>query len=146
KPQTAEHLVKSLMQKLDKRGKGILLMHDIHKRTAKAVPMLLAELKAKGYKIVHMTAKAPATTVAAYDAAIEKDTKGLPQAGAERPLESVVHTVGEPAPAETAPVTDAASEPPTPAAAPTAPATGTMPESSGTNAAIDSAGTSAPSS
>ncbi len=30
------------MQKLDKRGKGILLMHDIHKTTAKGLPMLLA--------------------------------------------------------------------------------------------------------
>ncbi len=76
KPQTAEHLVKSLMQKLDKRGKGILLMHDIHKTTAKAVPMLLAELKAKGYKIVHMTAKAPVTTVAEYDAGHRERSEG----------------------------------------------------------------------
>ena len=107
KPQTAEHLVKSLMQKLDKRGKGILLMHDIHKTTAKAVPMLLAELKAKGYKIVHMTAKSPVTTVAEYDAAIEKDAKGLPQVGAERPISSIVHTVeGTPAPAEASPAKD----------------------------------------
>lgn len=110
KPQTAEHLVKSLMQKLDKRGKGILLMHDIHKTTAKAVPMLLAELKAKGYKIVHMTAKSPVTTVAEYDAAIEKDAKGLPQVGAERPISSIVHTVeGTPAPAEASPAKDSAA-------------------------------------
>lgn len=99
KPQTADHLVKSLMQKLDKRGKGILLMHDIHKTTAKAVPMILAELKAKGYKIVHMTAKFPVTTVAEYDQAIEKEAKGLPQVGAERPVSSIVKTIDGPAPA-----------------------------------------------
>ena len=93
KPQSADHLVKSLMEKLDKRGKGILLMHDIHKTTAKAVPMLLAELKAKGYKIVHMTAKGTITTVAEYDQAIEKEAKGLPQVGAERPTSSIVKTV-----------------------------------------------------
>ncbi|WP_045836821.1 polysaccharide deacetylase family protein [Hyphomicrobium sp. 99] len=99
KPQTADHLVKSLMQKIDKRGKGIILMHDIHKTTAKAVPMLLAELKAKGYKIVHMTAKFPVTTVAEYDQAIEKEAKGLPQVGAERPVSSIVKTIDGPAPA-----------------------------------------------
>jgi peptidoglycan-N-acetylglucosamine deacetylase len=138
KLQTADHLVKSIMQKLDKNGKGILLMHDIHKRTAEALPMLLAELKAKGYKIVHMTPKTPVTTVAEYDAAIEKDAKGLPQVGAERPMSSIVHTVGgtpPPAkdstaatPAATAPAShaaDAAANPSTgetPAPAATAPA------------------------
>ena len=100
KPQTADHLVTSLLQKLDKRGKGILLMHDIHKTTAKALPMLLAQLKAKGYNIVHMTAKSPVTTVAEYDQAIEKEAKGLPQIGAERPVSSIVKTVGGTAPVE----------------------------------------------
>ncbi|MFT3730172.1 MAG: polysaccharide deacetylase family protein [Hyphomicrobium sp.] len=100
RPQTADHLVKSLMQKLDKRGKGILLMHDIHKTTAKALPMILAQLKAKGYKIVHMTAKSPVTTLAEYDQAIEKEAKGLPQVGAEKPLSSIVKTVGGTPPAE----------------------------------------------
>jgi peptidoglycan/xylan/chitin deacetylase (PgdA/CDA1 family) len=143
KRQTPQHIVKSLMERLDKRGKGILLMHDIHKRTAEALPLLLAELKAKGYRIVHMTAKAPVTTVAEYDEAIEPDAKGLPQVGAERPLSSVVHTVGgtppaaekekpekaaaEPVAPETTPVTAA---PATPAhkAATAAPETETEPE------------------
>ena len=101
KPQTAEHVVKSVMEKLDKRGKGILLMHDIHKTTAKALPMLLAELKAKGYKIVHMTAKGVVTTVPEFDALIEKEAKGLPQVGAERPTSSIVKTVeGTPPPVD----------------------------------------------
>ena len=58
KPQTPEHLVKSIMDKLEKKGKGIILMHDIQPHTAKAIPLLLAELKAGGYKIVHMKAQA----------------------------------------------------------------------------------------
>ncbi|MBS0252837.1 MAG: polysaccharide deacetylase family protein [Proteobacteria bacterium] len=133
RPQTADHLVKSLMQKLDKRGKGILLMHDIHKTTAKALPMLLAQLKAKGYKIVHMTAKFPVTTVAEYDQAIEKEAKGLPQVGAEKPLSSIVKTVGG-----TPPPSEAASSPengepeglpetPSPEAASSAPAAAPLP-------------------
>lgn len=102
KPQTVDHLVKSVMAKLDKRGKGIILMHDIHKRTAQALPIILSQLKAKGYKIVHMTAKAPVVTLAEYDEAIEKEAKGLPQVGAERPMSSVVKTVGGAAPKEEA--------------------------------------------
>ena len=93
KPQTSEHLVKSIMDKLEKRGKGIVLMHDIQPHTAKAIPALLAELKAKGYKIVHMKAKDEVKTVAEYDAMIEKDVKGLPAAGTERPTSSIVKTV-----------------------------------------------------
>ncbi len=93
KPQTSEHLVKSIMDKLEKRGKGIVLMHDIQPHTAKAVPALLAELKAKGYKIVHMKAKDEVKTIAEYDTLIEKDVKGLPAAGTERPTSSIVKTV-----------------------------------------------------
>ena len=128
KPQPAEHIVKSVMAKLEKRGKGIVLMHDIHKTTAKALPLLLAELKAKGYKIVHVKAKGEMKTLAEYDSAIEKDAKGLPSVGAERPTTSIVRTIeGTPAPEET--VKPAAAEPakaepakampPPPAAAPT---------------------------
>jgi len=105
KPQTVDHLVKSVIAKLDKRGKGIILMHDIHKRTAQALPLILAQMKAKGYKIVHLTAKAPVVTLAEFDEAIEKEAKGLPQVGAERPMSSVVKTVGGTSPAD-----DAASD------------------------------------
>ena len=100
KLQPPEQLVKGVMAKLDKTGKGILLMHDIHKNTAKALPLLLTELKAKGYKIVHLKAKEPVTTVAEYDQAIEKDAKGLPQIGAEKPVSSVVRTIEGTAPSE----------------------------------------------
>jgi len=87
--------VKSVMERLERKGKGILLLHDVQPVTAKAVPQLLAELKAKGYKIVHMRPKAELKTLAEYDALIEKDMKGL-AAGTDRPLSSVVRTVDEP--------------------------------------------------
>ncbi len=134
KPQPPEHIIKSVMAKLEKRGKGIILLHDIHKTTAKAVPGLLAELKAKGYKIVHVKAKGDMQTLPEYDAMIEKDTKGLPAAGAERPQNSVIRTiegnappeeVGKPAEASkaTTPAAPVATPPtPAPAAAPSPPA------------------------
>ncbi|MEQ1673270.1 MAG: polysaccharide deacetylase family protein, partial [Hyphomicrobium sp.] len=99
KLQPPEALVKGVMDKLEKKGKGILLMHDIHKNTAKALPLLLTQLKDKGYKVVHLTAKGEVATLPEYDALIEKDAKGLPQIGAERPTASVVRTIGGDAPA-----------------------------------------------
>lgn len=93
KPQTAEHLVEQIMKKLEKRGKGILLMHDIQKHTAKAIPGLLVQLKAKGYKIVHITPSQEVKTLAEYDALIEKDVKGLPGPGSDKPTSSIVKTV-----------------------------------------------------
>jgi hypothetical protein len=42
------------MQRLNDRGRGILLLHDIHPATALALPSLLKELKEQGYKVVHV--------------------------------------------------------------------------------------------
>jgi peptidoglycan/xylan/chitin deacetylase (PgdA/CDA1 family) len=87
-----KRLIKNIMSNLDKKGKGILLMHDIQPNTAKAMPELLKALKANGYKIVHLTAKAPVVTLAEYDKLTEKDVKGF-AAGNQRPISSVVRTI-----------------------------------------------------
>ena len=52
------------MTKLDKQGKGIILMHDFQKHTAEALPTLLRRLKAGGYKVVQMKAKDAAADLA----------------------------------------------------------------------------------
>lgn len=123
KLQPPEALVKGVMDKLEKKGKGIVLMHDIHKNTAKALPLLLTALKDKGYKIVHLKAKGEAVSLAEFDSAIEKDAKGLPQIGAERPTSSVVRTIDGDAPAaETAKSQPAAAATPAPQATAPAPA------------------------
>ena len=49
-------IVKRAMQRLNARGRGIILMHDIHPATALALPTLLKELKANGYHVVHVVA------------------------------------------------------------------------------------------
>jgi peptidoglycan-N-acetylglucosamine deacetylase len=52
---TPEAELKLVMSRLERNGhKGMLLLHDNHQWTADMVPMLLRELKAKGYRIVHM--------------------------------------------------------------------------------------------
>jgi peptidoglycan/xylan/chitin deacetylase (PgdA/CDA1 family) len=47
------------MQRLEGKGRGILLLHDIQQRTVAALPRLLHELKARGYRIVHVVAATP---------------------------------------------------------------------------------------
>ena len=42
------------MKRLEARGKGILLLHDIHPATVAALPGLLKELKQRGFHIVHV--------------------------------------------------------------------------------------------
>ncbi|MCP4618539.1 MAG: polysaccharide deacetylase family protein [Bradyrhizobium sp.] len=47
------------MQRLKAKGKGILLLHDIQPRTVAALPKILQDLKAGGYRIVHVVAATP---------------------------------------------------------------------------------------
>jgi peptidoglycan/xylan/chitin deacetylase (PgdA/CDA1 family) len=50
---TPGDIVKKSMARLaEKDHRGVLLLHDIHPATAMAVPTLLRELKAKGYRVV----------------------------------------------------------------------------------------------
>jgi 3-dehydroquinate dehydratase len=72
-----EDVINSAMTKLAKNGKGILLMHDFHHNTAEALPELLRQLKAGGYKIVHMVPKEPVTTLAKYDDMVRAQNKIL---------------------------------------------------------------------
>jgi hypothetical protein len=46
------------LSRLEAKGKGILLLHDIHARTVAALPAILRQLKAHGFHIVHVV---PAT-------------------------------------------------------------------------------------
>jgi peptidoglycan-N-acetylglucosamine deacetylase len=89
----ANQIINTVMTKLEKQGKGIILMHDFQKHTAEALPTLLSRLKAGGYKIVQMKAKAPLQTLPEYDEALVKEMK-VPVAST-RPVGSVVQTVPE---------------------------------------------------
>ncbi|MBN8910495.1 MAG: polysaccharide deacetylase family protein, partial [Rhizobiales bacterium] len=50
---------------------GILLFHDLKRPTAKALPAILAGLKAKGFKVVHLKAKSPVVPLATIDAELQ---------------------------------------------------------------------------
>ncbi len=53
---TPSALISRTMRRLGAKGRGILLMHDIHPATALALPALLKRLKEGGYRIVHVVA------------------------------------------------------------------------------------------
>jgi peptidoglycan/xylan/chitin deacetylase (PgdA/CDA1 family) len=56
---SANRVYELAMQRLEKKGKGILLLHDIQPRTVTALPRILRELKARGYRIVHVVPATP---------------------------------------------------------------------------------------
>jgi len=88
-----EQVRQSVMAKLKKRGKGIVLMHDFQHATAEAAADLLNELKAGGYKVVFMKPKFPLQTIASYDELILKQMKTA--GGDGRPTSSVVREITE---------------------------------------------------
>ncbi|MGA9895284.1 MAG: polysaccharide deacetylase family protein [Xanthobacteraceae bacterium] len=89
-----DDVIKSVLTKLAKNGKGIVLMHDFQKATAEAMPQLLAQLKANGYKLVHMVPNAPVTTIAKYDDMVKAQDK-FSSTNNTRPASSVVKTISE---------------------------------------------------
>jgi peptidoglycan/xylan/chitin deacetylase (PgdA/CDA1 family) len=88
-----EQVINSVMSQLEKRGKGILLMHDFHKNTAEALPELLHQLKGSGYKVVNMVPRQPLTTLPKYDEMVKQQDKL--SSNNTRPAGSVVRTIGQ---------------------------------------------------
>jgi peptidoglycan/xylan/chitin deacetylase (PgdA/CDA1 family) len=88
-----DQVIKSVMDKLKKHGKGIVLMHDFKPATAHAMADLLGQLKAGGYKIVQLKAKDPVVqSLPQYDEMIAKELT-IPTMAAGRPMSNVVHTI-----------------------------------------------------
>ena len=86
-----DQVIASVMTKLKKNGKGIILMHDFQHGTALALPELLTQLQANGYRIVQVKAKTAVTTLAQYDEQVSKQLGGA--TADSRPLASVVRTI-----------------------------------------------------
>jgi peptidoglycan/xylan/chitin deacetylase (PgdA/CDA1 family) len=60
---TEDEFVARVVSGLEEEGRGILLLHDSQPVTARALRQLIAELKARKFKIVHVvSAKPPVTT------------------------------------------------------------------------------------
>jgi peptidoglycan/xylan/chitin deacetylase (PgdA/CDA1 family) len=88
-----EQVRQSVMSRLKKHGKGIVLLHDFQHATGEAAMDLLNDLKAGGYKVVFMQPKFAVTTLPAYDEQVLKQVKGPVSDG--KPTSSVVRTIAE---------------------------------------------------
>ncbi|MGA7957941.1 MAG: polysaccharide deacetylase family protein, partial [Xanthobacteraceae bacterium] len=89
-----EDVVKSVMTKLAKNGKGILLMHDFQHGTAEAMPEILHQLHLAGYKVVGLVPKFAVTTIPKYDDMVRADDK-YSSSNNTRPENSVIKTISE---------------------------------------------------
>ena len=56
---SGQQIIALVMRRLEGRGKGILLLHDIHPATVAALPGLLKALKDNGFRIVQVVPAAP---------------------------------------------------------------------------------------
>ena len=88
-----EQVTNSVMSQLEKRGKGIVLLHDFHRNTAAAMPELLRQLKVAGFKAVHMVPRGELMTIAKYDEMANHGDKL--SSNNTRPENNVVRTIGE---------------------------------------------------
>ena len=87
-----EQVIASVMKKLEKHGKGIILMHDFQQATAKAAPELLKKLKDGGFKVVQVVGKTPTQPKKEYtDMVLKEMGGGLEEA---RPMSNVIKTIG----------------------------------------------------
>jgi len=56
---TPAETLKGLLARLDQKGRGIVLFHDIHPKTLAVLPPFLQALADRGYKVVQLVAKQP---------------------------------------------------------------------------------------
>ncbi|MGE0627242.1 MAG: polysaccharide deacetylase family protein, partial [Hyphomicrobiaceae bacterium] len=54
---SSERLAATVLARVEQRQRGIILFHDIKPQTARALPIVLQELKKRGYRVVHLKAR-----------------------------------------------------------------------------------------
>ena len=86
-----DQVVASVMKKLEKHGKGIILMHDFQQATAHAAPELLKKLKDGGYKVVQVVGKTPLEPKKEYVDMVLKEIGGGMETA--RPMSSVIKDI-----------------------------------------------------
>jgi peptidoglycan/xylan/chitin deacetylase (PgdA/CDA1 family) len=78
---SSDRVYQLAIQRLEAKGKGILLLHDIQARTVAALPKIIRDLKARGYHIVHVvpaTAELPATPTSPVEWLLHPPTETVP--------------------------------------------------------------------
>lgn len=96
-------ITKRAIERIEEKGRGILLLHDIHEQTVAALPNILNELKQRGYKIVQVvpasaTVPKTKTTPEQWRLPPDHSSPESEQNSKQAPLESAVGRGGEKAP------------------------------------------------
>lgn len=77
---------KAIIAQVTAKKKGIILFHDIQSSTAHALNGLLSDLKARGFRVVHIVPDTSATSIAAYDVLATREASQRLIAVAANPL------------------------------------------------------------
>ncbi|MBR0777744.1 polysaccharide deacetylase family protein [Bradyrhizobium diazoefficiens] len=78
---SSDRVYQLAIQRLEAKGKGVLLLHDIQARTVAALPKIIRDLKARGYRIVHVvpaTAERPATPTEPVEWLLHRPSESVP--------------------------------------------------------------------
>ncbi len=104
----AGDIISRAMSRLEKRGKGILLLHDIHPATVAALPGLLKLLKEHGFHVVHVIVgeqpgrietvdqRTPVTTGPTAPWTAERTDPNWPNVAAAPPADNIVLPLPDP--------------------------------------------------
>lgn len=76
---SASQVLHLALSRLERKGKGVLLLHDIQPRLVLALPALLAELKRRGFKIVHVVPDRAPPVVLEPTLVASADNQGWPR-------------------------------------------------------------------
>jgi peptidoglycan/xylan/chitin deacetylase (PgdA/CDA1 family) len=74
-------VMRNVMQQLKSKGRGIILFHDIQPSTAGALGALLTDLRAGGYRVVHLVPARGQVTLAEFDRRVGTPTRTISGVG-----------------------------------------------------------------
>jgi peptidoglycan/xylan/chitin deacetylase (PgdA/CDA1 family) len=83
---SAQVVYDNVLRQLAAARKGIILFHDIHPSSVRALPELLAALKARGYRVVHLQPKQHIATLPEFDEMARQEALRLHVSSAAHPL------------------------------------------------------------
>jgi peptidoglycan-N-acetylglucosamine deacetylase len=110
----ASEVVRRTITRLDEKGRGIVLLHDIQPATALALPSLLKELKGRGYRVVQVRPAAAPVLVAS---GLRQQTPAAAQQS-RAPFPAVTPSTPRPEPMPSPTLVRPAAPPPFPATTP----------------------------
>jgi peptidoglycan/xylan/chitin deacetylase (PgdA/CDA1 family) len=89
-------VMRNVMQQLQAKRRGIILFHDIQPSTAGALGALLTDLKAGGYRVVHLVPARGQVTLAEFDRRVGTPTRTVAGLGVPVSNRSAVAPAWEP--------------------------------------------------